>query len=257
MAATEGELAERVAFEARRYAFLGEGFGLTYGDLYGAGWYGLCLARERFDRERGCQIWSFAKPYVIGHILREIRDYARADRSEWDAGEAVPPINHRYEDCAEPTEDNGGCFTRRLPTEPDFTADLLDRLDRERLLAAHPVESLLSAITPKQRYVIEHVVLGDMQAQDAARLLGVSPAAVSILRKRGLAGMRRIIEEDRYGNDSQRSRRTRGQKDRRAREGILCRDREARRPEGPGPDRGREAGGAREEAHSEPALAMP
>ena len=68
-------------------------------------------------------------------------------------------------------------------------ADALTTLDDERIRA------VLGGLRPDQREVITLRIVGDLTAEQVAQVLGKSRGAVKALQRRGVAALRRRLEE--------------------------------------------------------------
>jgi RNA polymerase sigma-70 factor (ECF subfamily) len=72
----------------------------------------------------------------------------------------------------------------------DAEVDALAALDDRRIAA------VLGGLRPEQREVIALRVVGDLTAEQAAQVLGKSRGAVKALQRRGIAALRRRLEEE-------------------------------------------------------------
>jgi RNA polymerase sigma-70 factor (ECF subfamily) len=85
---------------------------------------------------------------------------------------------------------------RAAPSAEECAAE---RLGSERALA------LLSSLTPDQRQVVSLRVLGDLTLQQTAEVLGRDVGTVKSLQHRGLARLRRSVEQERLAGSEKAS----------------------------------------------------
>lgn len=94
---------------------------------------------------------------------------------------------------------------RRASTRP-HTAELAD-LDEQRSggdveeeavtnLFDDGIQALLARLTPEQREVVLLRVVADLSISEVARVLGKRPGAIKMLQRRGLATLRRVLEQE-------------------------------------------------------------
>jgi len=90
------------------------------------------------------------------------------------------------------------------PINDDSEEDIIDRVEDKNVDVVGTVcsnifvEELLSALTEKQRAVIEYKVLQGYTETETAVKLGISQQAVNRLKSRALKKIKRILEEQGY-----------------------------------------------------------
>lgn len=76
------------------------------------------------------------------------------------------------------------------PVGGDVEAEALDAIGRRR------VYDLCGRLPPDQRAVLLLRIVGDLTVEQVAAVLGKSPGAVKALQRRGLAALRKILEQE-------------------------------------------------------------
>jgi RNA polymerase sigma-B factor len=183
-------------------------------DLIQVGQLGLIRAAELFQRSQGTPFGAFARPHIRGAILHHLRDCApavRLPRRQAELQEKLLRLQRLNGTGASP----GGLEQAREVLGID--AAHLELLLRQRqlnrplsLLATHEdqivdheqldqdddhlggggAERLLAKLEPRQRLVVQQVVLAGMSYRQLARRMAVSPMTVQRLLHRGLDCLR-------------------------------------------------------------------
>ncbi len=154
----------------RRAVSIAQHYGVPdrdWDDLAQEGMLGLLRAARRFDPGRGLQFSTFAYHHIVGAVKDAIRRRG---------GEPV---------CLSLDEplsgDDGGTMADFLPA-PD--ADMDGDMEASRLLGLLP---------PRERTVVEAIVMGDLSAREVAPVLGVSRIRVWQIKSRALERMRGAV----------------------------------------------------------------
>ena len=131
-------------------------------------------ASERYEPCRGIQFTTFAQPWIIGAIKSGIRD-------EWSA---VNCKRRRYDEVmlSKIGEDEPD------PTTIDLENDLVDRIDRDRLIAR--VLDVVDGLPDIERRVINYIFADGRRQKTVARLMGYSPQRISQIKKRAIERIR-------------------------------------------------------------------
>jgi RNA polymerase sigma-B factor len=183
-------------------------------DLIQVGQLGLIRAAELFQRSQGTPFGAFARPHIRGAILHHLRDCApavRLPRRQAELQEKLLRLQRLNGTGGTP----GGLEQARKVLGID--AGHLEMLLRQRqlnrplsLLATHEdqildhehvnqdddhlggggAERLLATLEPRQRLVVQQVVLAGMSYRQLARRMAVSPMTVQRLLHRGLEHLR-------------------------------------------------------------------
>jgi RNA polymerase sigma-B factor len=183
-------------------------------DLIQVGQLGLIRAAELFQRSQGTPFGAFARPHIRGAILHHLRDCApavRLPRRQAELQEKLMRLQRL----------NGtGCTPGALEQAREalgIDAKHLEMLLRQRqlnrplsLLLTHEdhivdeehvnqddhqlggggAERLLAKLEPRQRMVVQQVVLAGMSYRQLAKRMAVSPMTVQRLLHRGLEHLR-------------------------------------------------------------------
>lgn len=195
----------------------------SWEDLLQVGLLGLIRAAELYRPDLGTPFAAFARPHIRGAILHYLRDEAPSVR--------LPRRQAELQERASRLE-------REMPAQkgdPAATAELCRRLgideNHMRLLQRHrrlsrpvpleeaPVEELacpsesesgerlvavrevLAQLDPRQREVVQRVVLGGWSYRRLAIQMQVSPMTVQRLLHRGLATLREQLEAEELRRD--------------------------------------------------------
>ena len=216
------ELMPLVRALAARYAGRGE----PLEDLVQVGSLGLIKAVDRFDIERGVDISSYAVPTIVGEIRRHFRDKAWAmhvprrlkelslrltrllDQLTTELGRSptIAELAHaagvEEEDVIDALDSANAYSTRSLQAPfddgtGDYLADKLGHEDRgyEDVDDGALVEAGLSALSERERQIVELRFFEEMTQSQIAAEIGISQMHVSRLLRRALATMRGRIEE--------------------------------------------------------------
>jgi RNA polymerase sigma-70 factor (ECF subfamily) len=91
----------------------------------------------------------------------------------------------------------------RRPQTVELSAGLRDavvggdaEVDALAALDDHRISAVLGGLRPEQRDVIALRVVGDLSAEQVAQVLGKSRGAVKALQRRGIAALRRRLDEE-------------------------------------------------------------
>jgi RNA polymerase sigma-B factor len=186
-------------------------------DLLQVGMIGLIRAAERFDAQQGTPFGAFARPHIRGAILHHLRDVApsvrlprrqaelqerlvRLERQLLQHGRAATPADLQRL-LGIDAEQWNLLMRQRLLNRAEALTEIaeedLDQADSE----ADPfegkgetVEALLEGLDPRQREVVQQVVLSGLSYRQMARRMQVSPMTVQRLLHRGLEQLRGHLE---------------------------------------------------------------
>lgn len=194
-------------------------------DLVQVAYVGLVKASRRFDPVRGHEFAAFAVPTITGEIKRHLRDSGwfvrpprrvqelRARISEAgprlaqafgreptaselvdDLGEPIAEVREALAcgDHMQPTSLDGPIGSDRDTTVGQMLPAQGDELDRAESAAV--VSAALTALTPRDRRVVELRFFEDRTQSDIAGELGVTQMQVSRILARTLAAMRDHIQ---------------------------------------------------------------
>lgn len=190
-------------------------------DLIQVGLLGLIRAAELFRPDQGTPFSAFARHHIRGAILHYLRDQAPAIRLPRRQQELEVRLRHlqrngRSSD-GRPLEDRDLCRLLGLSPTQWQRFEQLRRIGRVLALEeggkeiATPVPDdeddqrqgqaleLLSQLDPRQRTVLQEVVLGGHSLRHTARLMDLSPMTVHRLLARGLAQLRRQLDGEAGG----------------------------------------------------------
>lgn len=192
-------------------------------DLLQVGLIGLIRAAELFDPRQQTPFTAFARPHIRGAILHHLRDVAPAVRLPRRQAELQERLLKLERDAlqqgriARPADLQRALginahqwdllMRQRLLNRPGSLAELLGeeqfesitRADQSTTLATRDVdaltaEQLLEDLEPRQRLVVQQVVLRGLSYRQLARRMEVSPMTVQRLLQRGLAQLRIKLE---------------------------------------------------------------
>jgi RNA polymerase sigma-B factor len=190
-------------------------------DLTQVGLLGLIRAAELYRPETGVPFEAFARPHIRGAILHYLRDTAPAVRLPRRQAE----LQSRLARLQRQQAGSGACkaeeaLRQRLGVDRGRLQDLLRWQALSRPLALSPadlesiaappeghelvgsgaaraVAPLLAGLEPRQRRVVEQVVLAGWSYRRLGRELRVSPMTVQRLLRRGLEQLRLELEPQR------------------------------------------------------------
>lgn len=186
-------------------------------DLVQVGLLGLIRAAELYRPELGTPFQAFARPHIRGAILHYLRDEApsvrlprrqaelqeRLQRLEteqvWQQGDEAAATRLRRQLGVD--DENWRLLIRQrqlcraIPLEEARLEELAapdQEQGEERLVA---LRDLLEQLDPRQRQVVRQVVLGGWSYRRLAAQMQISPMTVQRLLHRGLASLRRQLEQ--------------------------------------------------------------
>lgn len=194
-----------------------------YEDLLQVGLLGLIRAAELFDQQQGTPFTAFARPHIRGAILHHLRDVAptvRLPRRQAELQERLVKLERQS--LAEGRQASPELLQRTLGIDACQWGLLMRhrQLNRPASLSELPWETLelvaeedeaatssdggpepaqmaalLETLEPRQRLVVQQVVLGGVSYRQLARTMAVSPMTVQRLLHRGLERLRSRLEE--------------------------------------------------------------
>ncbi len=188
-------------------------------DLLQVGLMGLIRAAELYSEVRRTPFEAFARPHIRGAILHYLRDAAplvRLPRRQAELQERFNRLQGTLADRGRPAEALGQlCATlgiseaegRRLEVQRQLTRPC-PLSDEELASVPDPnpgtagpategpgsVEALMALLEPRQRLVVQQVVLGGCSYRRLGRQMGISPMTVQRLLHRGLEGLRQGLD---------------------------------------------------------------
>lgn len=186
-------------------------------DLVQVGLLGLIRAAELYRSDRGVPFAAFARPHIRGAILHYLRDAAPVVRLPRRQAELRGRLHRLSQEvpAAERTQAEGH-LRQRLGLDEARWQELQrwQALARPRPLTAADLESvaapeaesagelggtsgvrrMLAGLEPRQRQVVEKVVLAGWSYRRLGRELHVSPMTVQRLLHRGLEQLRLELE---------------------------------------------------------------
>lgn len=222
--ALRNALAEIYLYLARAVAARFQGRGLEMEDLVQVASVALLHALERFDCELGISFTTFAVPTIAGEVRNYLRDKANIVRLPRRGRELLPRILREREAFLKEKgrEPRVAELAERLSVSEDHVLDALEMqrrvqrvsldsaaredtspLDKylgreeegfERIDTVDMVESLLSRLEGKSRFIIEERFLRQKSQHEVARALGVSQMQVSRLERKALDSLRKPSE---------------------------------------------------------------
>lgn len=194
-------------------------------DLVQVGLLGLIRAAELFQPSQGTPFGAFARPHIRGAILHHLRDCAPAVRLPRRQAELQEKLlrlqrEHQRQGGAR-LADLGALLgidddhlnlllrqrqlNRPLPLEPELE-ELLEGANPpapaggcllEEMGLVGGAERLLARLEPRQRLVVQQVVLGGLSYRELGRRMAVSPMTVQRLLQRGLERLRAELPDPR------------------------------------------------------------
>lgn len=156
-------------------------------DLYAAGMAGLWRAWLRWDESRGATFSTFAGHRVLGAIRDELRRMDRLPRSTRREIRADP--EHAARRFAAPIS-----LDALLEAGHNVAAAAAAEEDSE---AWERVLGMIPTLPPRMRQVMTLLCVHGLLQVEAARLLGVTPATISVTRKKAVARMRGMVRNQR------------------------------------------------------------
>ena len=184
-------------------------------DLLQVGLIGLIRAAERFEAKQGTPFEAFARPHIRGAILHHLRDVApsvrlprrqaelqerllRLERHVLQQGQmATPAALQRL--LGINAEQWNLLMRQRLLNRAEALTEISEE-ELDQAVEAEGVEpnegegqtvrSLLGSLDPRQREVVQQVVLKGLSYRQMARRMQVSPMTVQRLLHRGLEKLR-------------------------------------------------------------------
>jgi len=125
---------------------------------------------------------------LIGSASRY--DAARGNATAWLFGIAAHTASAQWRDQQRAAGIAAAVSGRRLLDEDDY-ARLEARIDASRL--RQPLSDALGSLAPAEREIVELVDIDGLAAADAARILGINPAAARMRLARGRRRMRSAL----------------------------------------------------------------
>lgn len=125
---------------------------------------------------------------VIGSASRY--DAARGNATAWLFGIAAHTASAQWRDQQRAAGIAAAVSGRRLLDEDDY-ARLEARIDASRL--RQPLADALGSLAPAEREIVELVDIDGLSPADAARVLGINPAAARMRLARGRRRMRAAL----------------------------------------------------------------
>ena len=194
-------------------------------DLRQVGLLGLIRAAELFDPRQQTPFTAFARPHIRGAILHHLRDVApavRLPRRQAELQERLLKLErqvHQQGRSARPADLQGALginanqwnllMRQRRLNRPGSLAELVGEEELENVTRAEEstthsasedvaltAEQLLEDLEPRQRLVVQQVVLRGLSYRQLARRMEVSPMTVQRLLQRGLAQLRLKLDGD-------------------------------------------------------------
>jgi len=194
-------------------------------DLLQVGLIGLIRAAERFDALQGTPFEAFARPHIRGAILHYLRDVApsvrlprrqaelqerlvRLERHGLQQGRMATPATLQGLLGINAEQWNILMRQRLLNRAEPLTEVSEDDLDRAEAGGeverndgeGETVQALLEGLDPRQREVVQFVVLKGLSYRQMARRLQVSPMTVQRLLHRGLEQLRGNLQPREFKN---------------------------------------------------------
>lgn len=125
---------------------------------------------------------------LIGSASRY--DAARGNATAWLFGIAAHTASAQWRDQQRAAGVAAAVWGRRLLDEDDY-ARLEARIDASRL--RQPLSDALGSLAPAEREIVELVDIDGLPPADAARILGINPAAARMRLARGRRRMRAAL----------------------------------------------------------------
>lgn len=194
-------------------------------DLLQVGLIGLIRAAERFDAQQGTPFEAFARPHIRGAILHHLRDVApsvRLPRRQAELQQRLMRLErHLLQQGRKATpealqsllginaEQWNVLMRQRLLNRAEALTEVseeeLDQAEATDAVALNEgegetVQALLADLDPRQREVVQNVVLKGLSYRQMARRLQVSPMTVQRLLHRGLEQLRGNLQPRDFRN---------------------------------------------------------
>lgn len=185
----------------------------TREDLIQVGLLGLIRAAELYRNDLGTPFEAFARPHIRGAILHYLRDEApsvRLPRRQAELQERIRRLQNAPEEAVRSGEELRGKLgidrgqwsllmqhrhlSRPLPLEGEQLEELAAPEREECVERLVPVGELLRRLDPRQREVVQQVVLAGCSYRKLAAQMKVSPMTVQRLLHRGLERLRQQLE---------------------------------------------------------------
>jgi len=186
-------------------------------DLLQVGLLGLIRASELYRPETGTPFDAFARPHIRGAILHYLRDLAPGVRLPRRQAELQDRLmrNGRSEVSPGPAAAEAAEWRQRLGVDEGQWALLLQHRQLSRPLPLHEqqveelaappqeeveerlssIRELLEQLDPRQRRVVQRVVLAGCSYRQLAVEMEISPMTVQRLLHRGLGQLRQQVEQ--------------------------------------------------------------
>jgi RNA polymerase sigma factor for flagellar operon FliA len=153
--------------------YIAPGLGLERDDLISAGALGLLRAAQRFDPARGTTFGLFARPYVRGAMIDEIRRMLR--------GNPAPP-DTVFPQPLEPAD------SEPIATGGDAMGDPMLRAQVKRLIAER--------LSDDERLGLALYYYEDLTLREIAEVLDQSISSAARLVSRAVAKLRKALSEE-------------------------------------------------------------
>ena len=207
--------------------------GAEFDDLVQVAQIGLLKAIEAFDPDRGSAFISFATPTVLGELRRHFRTvwsvrmprglqelsqrlgpsvadlHQELGRSP-SVGEVAARVGLSREQVLEAMEAGAAFRTTSLDSSledarsqrPMQLKDQDAELEYERVDARRTVESILPALSPRSRRIVELRFYENRSQTEIAEMVGISQMHVSRLLRQAVDQLRSAIDDNRAGGDT-------------------------------------------------------
>ncbi|HBZ46985.1 MAG TPA: RNA polymerase subunit sigma-70 [Stenotrophomonas sp.] len=164
---------------------------------------GLLEAMSRFDPILGVDFMAYAKPRVRGAVFNGMRSFMRADAA--DSRRRV--TMDRLESLKDAEDEPLAAFVKTvagLGLGLLLEGQLDNGAEGETSMESYsPVlRDALLGVPERRRDILVAHYIRQIPFQDIAREMGVTKGRVSQLHKEGLAMLREVLRERRYGRDS-------------------------------------------------------
>jgi RNA polymerase sigma-B factor len=194
-------------------------------DLLQVGLIGLIRAAERFDAQQGTPFAAFARPHIRGAILHHLRDVApsvRLPRRQAELQERLMRLERHWLQqgrIATPEalqrllgingEQWNVLMRQRLLNRPEALTEVSEEVIEQAEATdavgfydgeGETVQALLADLDPRQREVVQNVVLKGLSYRQMARRLQVSPMTVQRLLHRGLEQLKGNLQPRDFRN---------------------------------------------------------
>jgi RNA polymerase sigma-B factor len=169
---------------------------LDYDDLFQIGSIGLIKAIERFDPTKGCNLSTFAIPYILGEIQHFVRDregLMKLPRRWQDIRRMKTSValslGYTVEEVERAKSANHHPDSLDKLVSEDFT--ILDFLGTGKSRELVEVEDAIASIPKKDLELIDLLYFQDMSQVEAAKVLGCSALTVSRHKKKAINALKR------------------------------------------------------------------